>query len=134
MDELLLNDDFVDEELEYPEDFDSSDVEVSLIQDEEVVYVLSDNEVTKDDFNILIEEVRGLREDVKNKQYNIVSSGLFDSVSNNNEVGGVVSDNIIDKQLKDYSTLESLSLITILIVIAICLTYIIHKSVFRIRR
>ena len=68
-------DDFVEDQVEESFDFsgesqsDESVTVIDSVSDNEILYVVSDNGVTKDDFYILINEVRGLREDVQNKQY-----------------------------------------------------------------
>ena len=129
----------IEESVESVNEFDSSDSDESVcvpesVSENEILYVVSDNGVTKDDFYILINEVRGLREDVKNKQYSFVYTGVPDQHVSDNEIGGIVSDNIIDKQLKDYNTSESIALIGLLLAFSALIIYLIHKTVFKIKR
>lgn len=103
------------------------------VSDNDVLYIVSDNGVTKEEFKILIDEVKGLREDVKNKQYNIVFGGVSaDNVSYNQTVS--VSDNIIYKRIKDYNTSESMGLIGLVLAFSASIIYLIHKTIFKIRR
>ena len=133
-------DDFVEDQVEetfdYSEEFQTEEsVTVpDSVSDNEILYVVSDNGVTKDDFYILINEVRGLREDVQNKQYSVVYTGVPDQHVSDNEISGVVSDNIIDKQLKDYNTSESIALIGLLLAFSALIIYLIHKTIFKIKR
>lgn len=139
---MNIIDDFVEDQVEESFDFSGeshSDESVSVsvpdsVSENEILYVVSDNGVTKDDFYILINEVRGLREDVQNKQYSVVYTGVPDQLVSDNEVCGVVSDNIIDKQLKDYNTSESIALIGLLLGFSALIIYLIHKTVFKIKR
>lgn len=137
-------DDLIDEVYENIEEVVSGPAEVSgnieeVVSDpaevsgNDVLYIVSDNGVTKEEFKILIDEVKGLREDVKNKQYNIVFSGVsYNNVSDNNVV--TVSDNIIYKPIKDYNTSESMALIGLVLAFSALIIYLIHKTIFKIRR
>lgn len=125
MDESVMDEPVMDEPVMY---------EPAMLSENEIIYLVSDDCVTKEDINIVIEEIRGLREDVKNKQFDIVFGSVSGNVSGSDSSVGLVSDNIINKPLKDYSTSESLVVVGILIIIGVCLTYIIHKSIFKIRR
>lgn len=106
----------------------------AVLSENEIVYIVSDDCVDKQDINEILEEIRGLREDVKSKQYIFVSDSVSGNISDGDMFDSLVSDNIIDKQLKDYTTSEALGVVGILIIIGVCLTYIIHKSIFKIRR
>lgn len=134
-------DDYVEEPIEESvEDYvnsDSSDdnyVDIESVSNDQILYVVSDNGVSKDDFYILINEVRGLREDVQNKQYSFIYTGVPDQHVSDNEIVDIVSDNIIDKQLKDYNTSESIALIGLLLAFSALIIYLIHKTVFKIKR
>lgn len=106
----------------------------AVLSENKIVYIVSDDCVDKQDITEILNEIRGLREDVKSKQYIFVPDSISGNISYGNKYIGLVSDNIIDKPLKDYSTSEALGVIGILIIIGVCLTYIIHKSIFKIRR
>ena len=118
---------------EIVEDVEESSSYNSEVSENEVLYVVSDNGVTKEEFNILIDEVRGLRKDVQNKQYSVVFSGVSaDFVSDDQAIS--LSDNIIDKPLRDYNTSESMALIGLVLAFSALIIYLIHKTIFRIRR
>ena len=122
--------DSVEETTEKTEELFGNPAETS---ENEVLYVVSDNGVTKEEFYILIDEVKGLREDVKNKQYTVILGGVSaNSVSNDQAIS--LSDNIIDKPLRDYNTSESMALIGLVLAFSAFIIYLIHKTVFRIRR
>lgn len=130
MDEFVMDDPVLDESVMDDPVINKG----SILSENEVLYIVSDDCVSKEDINLVINEIRGLREDVKNKQFDIIFGGVSGNVSVSDGFVGLVSDNIIDKPLKDYSTGEALGVIGILIIVGVCLTYIIHKSIFKIRR
>lgn len=123
----------VSDQAEVSEQLEKNGSDPEEVSDNDVLYIVSDNVVTKEEFKILIDEVKGLREDVKNKQYNIVFGGISaDNVSDNQVVS--ISDNIIYKPIKDYNTSESMALIGLVLAFSALIIYLIHKTVFKIRR
>lgn len=135
MDDHTVDDQMVDDQMLDDQTVDDQSVDdQQVLSENEIVYIVSDDSVDKQDITEILNEIRGLREDVKSKQYIFVSDSVSGNVSYGNKSIGLVSDNIIDKPLKDYSTSEALGVIGILVIIGICLTYIIHKSIFKIRR
>lgn len=125
--------DSVSDPAEVSDSFEELVSDPAEVSDNNVLYIVSDNGVTKEEFKILIDEVKGLREDVKNKQYNIVFGGVsVDNVSDNQTVS--VSDNIIYKPIKDYNTSESMALIGLVLAFSALIIYLIHKTIFKIRR
>lgn len=118
---------------EVSDDIEETVSDPAELSDNDVLYIVSDNGVTKEEFKILIDELKGLREDVKNKQYNIVFGGVSaDNVSDNQAVS--VSDNIIYKPIKEYNTSESMALIGLVLAFSALIIYLIHKTIFKIRR
>ena len=130
--------DSIEESFESVNESDSfgsdTNIDIESVSGDQILYVVSDNGVSKVDFYILINEIRGLRKDVQNKQYSFVYNGVSDQSISDNEIRGIVSDNIIDKQLKDYNTSESIALIGLLLAFSALIIYLIHKTVFKIKR
>lgn len=84
--------------------------------------------------NELLREIlrtnRSIDESIKGI-YRVLSNN---SVSVDDVSDNTISDNIIFKRLEDYNTSESLALISLVLAFGALVVYIIHKSVFKIKR
>lgn len=87
---------------------------------------ISGNEILRE----ILRTNREINENVKGIYKYISNNSVSDNVLSDNSV----SDNIIYKRLEDYSTSESLALIGLVLAFGALVIYLIHKTVFKIRR
>ena len=108
--------------------------EPTLIPDEPIV---SDNNVSwnsvSENLVSIEQQIRGLRKDVQNLADVTFSVSVSNINVSNNEVS-TLSDDIIHKPLKEYSTAESMSLIGLMLAFTGLIVYVVHKSIYRWRR
>lgn len=100
---------------------------------------VSDNDITvswnsvSENLISIENEIRRLRTDVQS----LANTTFSVSISNNNVSDNQVitlSEDIIHKPLKEYSTSESMSLIGLMLAFTGLIVYVVHKSIYRWRR
>ena len=108
-----------------------------MIEYEEEIQEVSENEVpveeNENNNDEILEELRGLRSDVQNLSDVVVSLGVSNNVTADNQIVSMntVSQNVIDTPLKDYSLTEQIIVLELAIGLFIGLIYIIKRSVFK---
>lgn len=134
----VLDNEFITEEENYIEYIPDQEEEVEEVV-EDVVEVVSSNEINNGEILEILKRMEEHLNDIKGSNERILQessrtiilSSVSDNTLSNNNTEYLVSDNIINKPIGEYTVGQSLGFIGILMALIVGFVIIINKGVFR---